>query len=440
MATASTPAVEYVARLAIEPAPEPIQNVIKTSFISIITLYNYTQMNKFEEQCHLIFLLEDFPEVVLAQVNAILKAESIDKQYQFADKISLMTPEFGTKVGSFQTNVQLYEQRIEQKVKQIMEIDLALLKFIASVPERIEQNSFKLPVNVDIPYLVGEYMSIKEKQIVAKISKALELQNISVINSAFEMAPKLEKCIFDNTQYTARTPAAARLNQLTDNGNPQLMHDYQLLVDFCDIFFNNERVRTTLTERNISQIPAQFLTIGIDIRQVLSSLASMYSPTDEQNRNIRNFFSDGGGRSNEDGMQVDDIDGDESVKATSKRRRRFISRSRRESTIYAHKIMVLLVYFICLEDSTDPDWLSKIPLPIREFRAQLVITLNRMIEHLLEYIQFKANSDAYKIVFSRLPLVRPNEPFNTGNNRFITHMMYVLQYALNYAAFLYNAV
>lgn len=416
--------------------------------ISIFALYNYAMMQDFEQQLHLVFLVEDYPQFLLNEVNCLLKAESIQKQYVLTDKIRLLHKDFGRKysIGDSVT-LSVREQQIEQKVENIMALDIALLKFIESVPDRIEQNSFKLPQNADVPYLVGEYMSIKEKQIVSKISKALDLYNTAEFSDSFEPIAKLETVVFNNTLYLTRINES-ELQRLTQN-NDDFKHDYRLLVEFCDEFFKSSENRS-IAEMRADQIPWKLTNFGVDTQQILIAMASVFSPDNDTYYRLKMFFA------NNDPT----IDQDNSVK--SAKRRMLSIRSLRESALYSNKIMILTLYFMFMEEndelleqappaeSSELDKSktkrkrkssaasSRLPRNVEEYRNQFIIVLNRMIQHLLEYTQFKAASKDYKIRYSQLPIIDMHGL--DAKKRPITSLIYVMQYALNFAPFLCSTV
>lgn len=401
-----------------------------STFISILALNDYVQRNGFEAQLHLIFLVDDLPQIVLNETMALLKAESIQKQYIFTDRIRKLDPKFGEDVPVNATAQDLifYETDITSKVENIMALDIAIIQFITTVPELMQQNSFKLPTNADSDFLLSEYMLIKEKQVVAKIGKALELILMAEFNSAFQKIPRLEGIIFGNDQLMDRI-SAENLQKCT-NGDPILAHDYRTLVEFYDVFvgsksLNRETTRSVpknAAEVTAQKIPMDILNISIDVRQVLYAMASRFAGNNNVNTRLRNFFEGN-----------EDLDRDESQRArNTSKRYSSDNRSLRESTIYTTKVMSLLVYFMILEENQRPE--DEMPRHIKEMQNQLILTLTRMVEHLLEYIQYKSSMTTpdYKTLYSQLPLVDRVDP----NQKPITAIIYILQYALNFAPFL----
>lgn len=370
--------------------------------LSILTLYNYVHTENFEKQIHLIFLVEGLPEMVLDEVNMILKAGTMDRQYHLTKQIHMFEPNFGSESIEI-VSLRERELAIEEKVENIMALDIGLIKFVATVPGLIEKNSFKLPTNVDSDYLIGEYMSIKEKQVMHKISKALDLYNKVDFSVETHMVKKHETVIFDNDNYTERKPE-----------NIQCDHEYELLINFINLFFSNNKTRNLLLPDEF-ELPTELLLIGIDIRQVLYSMASMYSPNDEMNRNLRDFF-----RGNSE------IDNEEEERAP-KKRRNALYRSLRESYNYSHKILILLLFFMVKEEAGETNFVDY----IAEIRNQLILTLGRMLEHLISYIQFKSRDENYKIKFSRMPLSKfPSDDMP------LSKVFNSIQYALNFLPFI----
>ncbi|WBR61467.1 hypothetical protein [Drosophila suzukii associated hytrosavirus 1] len=393
-----------------------------TCCISLVSLYLYTQKPDFDKQLHLVFLVEDFPDFLLNETNCLLKAESIQQQYVLTDTIRMLNTNFGRESIEIM-RLEEREKLIEEKVENIMALDIALLKFIESVPERIEQNSFKLPQNADVPYLVGEYMSIKEKQIVSKISKAMDLYNTAEFNENFIPLPKFQHVLFNNLSYTSRV---VENHVIESAGNDiQLQHEYRLLVNFADEFFKSSKIREMI-ELEESAFNWDKMNTGIELRQTLFALASMFSESKETHDYINRFF----------GHKDNDIDREEKVNA---KHANLSSMSLRSCYLYSTKFMILTLYFMFLEENAEKNQSKcEIKNNIEEFRNQLILILTRMIEHLIEYIQFKAASNKYKVYYSQLPLIDIENL--DAKKRPITSLMYIMQYALNFAPFLCNSI
>lgn len=395
---------------------------MKNKFISIVSLCLYTQIPDFENQLHLVFLIEDYPKQLLNQINCLVKAENIHMQYMFEDKIKLIDKEYG-KNKLNQLSLSQYEKSIENKIESIMTLDIELLRFISTVPDRIENNSFKLPKNADVSYLMNEYIMIKEKQIISKINKAYNLSKLAQFNSNFVELHKLSNVTFNNERYLSRVKKVKK-DQEIDNIDDE--HDYILLLDFISIFFENKSYRT-IDEKQLLKAD---LLVNLDARQISYAMASMFSTDQKIHQKISLFFSN-------------DILNEEINNDTSKRKKTSMLISKmtlRECKSYANRIMVIIVYFMLLEkhNKVSNNNFIKIPKYLENYRNQLIIILNRMIKHLIEYIQFKATSDKYKIVYSVLPLIQiknidpKKEP--------ITEFIHILQYTLNFASFLCNSL
>lgn len=398
---------------------------IQQKFISIFSLYNYTQNENFYRQLHLVFLIEDFPEILLNETNAIIKAASCQQQYLFTDHIKLLNGTFGEKRIETMT-LRQREASIETKVENIIALDIALLKFIASVPERIEQNSFKLPRNVDKSYMMNEYMTIMERQIILKISQALkEYQQINV-DEIYTPAKKLRFFEFQDTAYIKQLPSEEKLNRLTQNQD-ELYSDYLKLNQFVTTVFKNSNIRSMMDGN--SQYIQEALPSSIDTRQVLYSMTLMFMYTENRNymTTLRDAF-----------QTTPDIDQDESQRGSSKRRK-FQFQTQREAEIYIYKIIVLLVHFMYVEEQyPNVDINTILQQNLIDVRNQLILILTRMIDHLLMYIQFKNKKDhSKKLVYSKLP-IRDTRELNATNQQ-ITFLLYVLQYTLNFAPFLIRA-
>lgn len=400
---------------------------MQNKFISILTLYAYTQMKNFESQIHLVFLMEDYPDFLLNEINSLLKAASLEKQYNFSDKIGLVVDNCGRRLKQNiiqQPSLAELEKSIENNVENIIALDIALLKFIHSVPDRIEQNSFKLPQNADVPYLMNEYLSIKEKQVISKISKSYELYQLADFNSSFVQIKKLDNVIFNNNLYLTRIKKK-KLKEVTGD-DVEREHDYRLLVDFCEKFFENSKYRS-ISDVNPFNIPGEILKVNIDLRQILYTMASVFSSSSETHRFITQFFYD-----------VDPtVDQNENTKA---KRTQLSVMTIRECTQYATKIMILIIYFMFIEENNiiSDNINQQLPKLLEEYRNQIILCLSHMINHLVEYIDFKAKFKENKIRYSTLPLIDVKN-FDSKNQP-ITHLIYLLQYTLNFAPFLCNSI
>lgn len=428
--------------------------ITNNTCLSILTLCNYAQLEGYDRKIHLIFCVENLPEIIMNETRNILKAESIQYQYVFQDTIRLFEPNFGRTINE-NFDIKAQERKIADKVENIIAIDIALLKFVAKVPDLVAKNSFKLPRNVDTNYLMKEYMTIKEKQIITKLSKAIAMYNISDMNETFEQTFKLETAIFNDAEYMSRIPTNSM-----DYTNATQMHDYKLLVDFVDNFFTNSRLRAAIqmTTSDGSDMPNDLFDISIDERQVLSAMASMFSISDDTNRNLRLFFENGntnnGGANSQSMMVVDEPAGEEEEitvvrDSSTSRFKKVISsnRSKRESTTYATKILILLVYFTIMEENRckcDEAAAATAAPPlttnVRVIRNVLIRVLTRMVEHILEYVQYlSTKSENQKIRYSRLPIISNVLSMCNLREMPITNLLFTLQYTLNFAAFIINA-
>lgn len=415
---------------ALEAPSPPAQTTIT---LSIITLYNYVHTEGYEHQLHLVFMVDGLAAMLLNETNLLLKAATMDRQYVLAEQMQLIEPKFGDREIEV-VSLRERELAIEEKVENIISLDLALLRFVGTLPDLVERNSFKLPTNVDADYLIGEYMTIKEKQIVLKISKALELYNLADFNDAFEAIPKLDRVVFNNDNYTSRLPDSNKVDASTMTTSSALEHEYRLLIDFCDLFFGSSSLRSVANAENIPT--ADILNIGVDVRQVLYAMSSMFA-TDEENTNrrLKLFFEYGSADA------IDDMD----TTLDSSKRLNSTNRSLRESRNYSNKFLILLIYFLSFEEDTEDDEDDednvRMPRYVEELRNQCVLTLTRMLEHLLEYIQFKSSDPKYKIKFSRLPLCSNRncegdmDDASVSQRRPISVLIKSLQYALNFGSF-----
>lgn len=390
-------------------------------FISILTLVYYTQINGFENLLHLLLMLPDYSKLLLNELYTIGKASNIQNQYLLANKIRLINPNYGdTRMEVVQLRER--EEAIEQKVENIIAIDIALLKFIETVPERIEKNSFQLPQNADVPYLMSEHLTMKENDLIKIISGAFQIFENAKFTEQYQEAPKLDKVIFNNQRFLTRTQKS-QLRELSDN--QELEYDYRSTLDFLNQFFENSSNRS-IAEIRSSNLPRS-LGISLDLRQTLYAMASMFSLDDEMHRKISNFFN-----------TVDpSIDQEQNLKA---KKPLLSNMTRRNSAIYANKVLMLILYFIFVEENNDlNDSTEGLASNVQQYRNQLVLILNRIIEHYLEYIQYKTTTvELKKIFYAKLPLL--DIPKLDSKRRPITYLIYILQYALTFAPFLSSAL
>lgn len=395
-------------------------------FISILSLYFYVKRKNFENDIHLIFFNYGYAEMLLNEIDSISKASHIQSQYMIQDKVRLVQPNYG-KTSMEAASISEREAAIEEKVENIISLDIALLKFISSVPEIIEKNSFKLPKNADMPYLVNEYKIIKEQRIMQIISKSLDLYSSAEFVDSYRAIGKLESVEFNNQMYTSRFD-----QNIMEHGSENNIHNHILMINFFNMFFENSKYRT-VSEINSQTFPRSLLNFSVDLRQTLYAMSSMFSVTEKTHTFITNFFNKSGANNA--------LDQNENLKA---KRPTLSVMTRREASTYANRFMVLVVYFMFIEENNDLNSNNdKLPPFIEEYRNQFILVMNRILEHLIEYIQFKVYSSRIdgnineQTIFSQLPLIDIDNL--DPNKRPITNIVYAIQYALNFAPFLCNA-
>lgn len=387
--------------------------------LSILSLVLYTQQPNYENLLHLLFATPDYCDFVLNEVNSLIKASNLQSQYVLEREIKLVQPSFGT-MQMEKATIKEREDAIEEKVENIMAMDIAILKFISTVPEYVEKNSFYLPKNVDVPYLVNELLTFQERQKITVISNAYEIYQNAQFNTSYQVIPKIDTVVFNNELFLSRIRKDKMEKHTTDF---EMEHDYRLLVNFCNLFFENSRNRsfTHITALKISQ----HITFTPDLRQVLYAMSSTFSADERVHRSVSQFFNKSALDNN---------------KNFTTKRARLTTMTLRKCHQYTNNILILIIYFMVIEDNNDVDNNGD-PLPpnVEDYRNQLMYILSRMLEHLLEYIKFKARDiENYKIKYSQLPL--NNIPGLSESTRPITFIMYNLQYALNFAPFLFQSL
>lgn len=382
--------------------------------ISILSLYWYTQREGFENQIHLTFLIDDYYLQLENEVNSISLAANIQLKYLLESKIKLISKDFRAKSEFLDTTVIECEKLIRNRVENIMSLDIALLKFIASVPDLIKSNSFNLPQDADETYLMREYMTIKERQIITKISNAYELSQMTNLNDLLKPIIKLESVVFDNQRYLTRV-SNSKLREISAE-DEMLKKDYISLIDFASRFFENSKNRTISDTANL---PEHLTRYGLDIRQTMYAMSSSFALTSDTHRNISNFFT---GQIKNDHAQT--------------KRKKTSHMSLRECSLYTNNFMVLVVYLIMLEEYQKLD--DGIGTQIEQYHRQIILILNSMIEQLLEYIQYNSVMKKKVIQYSQLPLLNIDNLATHENS--VLKLIYILQYILNFAPFLFYTI
>lgn len=381
------------------------------SNISILTLFFYTRNQKFLQQIHLIFLIDnEFPRTVLDSINLILRAQTIQNQYNFANKITLLDENFGDTELAV-TSVRSRELAIEEKIENIMALDIAILEFIASVPKLVERNSFKLPGNFSVDYLVSELVSVNERQIISRLAKTFDIYEAADVCNMFE--PLVLNTSFGGERTTKRY-------RHRDGDEDDLEHNKVQFTRFWSIFSNQGG-------GDDDEIPGEDMTI--ELRQLLFAMATLFSADSERvHAQLRDMF-----------LRVD-IDREHSVKATKRKLLGNIinDMSVEQSRVYAGRAMFLIVHFMTSEDNGEP-----IDERLRDQRNQILLLLSRFLDHLLEYIEFRVNAavdsgvPSTKIPYSKLPIAEENfDP----KDKPVTFLVHMIQYALNFAPFLSHTI
>lgn len=386
--------------------------------ISIVTLSCYTLMKDFDKQSHLIFLANNYANSLLNEIEMLQRSTRIENQHRLDEQVQLLDPDF--KKTNFRYTISEMEQSIKDTIRDIMQVDIDILKFIRAVPDQIVRHAYQLPSNYNNTYLVKDYNLFKEERIITTLSKTLQVYENAQFDENFIQVEKLSEVYFNNNQYTSRLLTTTKNMDQNINVN----FEYHLLVDFCDKFFHDKAI-TKIRDITSNKIPTDFLRSTIEIRQILYVMQTTFSSDVKTNGRIKAFFR---------GDENVDVDIDESVRSV--KRPNLMDKSLRESKIQTFNFMALLVYLMSIEENNDVLINhDKLPKFIEEYKNQAILTLNRMIEHLLEYIQFQSKTNR-KILYSKLPLV--NIKLLDARVRPITQLIYMLQYALNYAPFLFT--
>lgn len=389
---------------------------MQKKFISIVALYLYTQQDNYENLLHLVFAVPDYPQNLLNEINLVVKAANTQAQYVLEKQMKILKPTYGDALIE-KISLKDREFAIEEKVENIVALDIAILKFISSVPDRIEQNSFQLPQNADVPYLIGEYISIREKQMVSRISRAYELFRGTEFSDSFQLVPKIPTVVFNNNKYLTRVEK----NEVVQL-NKQEEHDYYLLINFLNHFFENSNNRQLSAAMNTSSLPS-YLTYSADLRQILYMMASTFDSTGTVHKNLTNFFYN------------IDPNLDQSETFEGPKRKLLSQMTMRESVKNTNNILSLFVTFMLVEENNDINQVEEsLPQNIIEYRNQFILILNRMIEHLIKYMLYKGRNKKGKMKYSTLPLIE-TPPFDP-QKRPISYLLYIIQYALNFAPFL----
>lgn len=370
--------------------------------ISAYALYCYTQRPRFEEQIHLVFAVKNFPEHLENEINAISVAANIQLKYLLKEKIQLLSKDFQIQQKYNEKSVAECEQEIHDCVENIMALDLALLKFASSVPDMVKNNCFSIPANADEQYLVREYMSIKEQQMIAKISKSYRAVIADTFNEVFKEAPKINDIIFNNSRYTSRV-SPKDLDKIREP-------EYMLLLDLISSFFEHKENRDVST-----YLPKHLTTQGVDVRTVTYTMVAAFSNDKDILTHLNKFIS----------LKPMPVDAVKRVKT--------MQMTLRQCSAYAKTFMVLIVYLILGEENE-----TELHPMFEDYRRQVIITLSSLIYQLLEYIQYKTIKKKQNILYSKLPLINIE---NISSGRYpILRLIYVMQYCLNFAAFLFNTI
>lgn len=391
--------------------------------LSILSLYMYTRNINYAKQLHLVFCMENYPELLLDGINLILKAQSMQNQYFLMNSIKTVAEDFGN-IEIDVMSVRDLELIIEEKTEHIMAMDIALLKFIASVPEIIEENSFKLPGNVSVDYLVGEYLSVGEHRIVTRLAKTFDLYTSADACSRFETVtpPFNGRTIQYSNDENIRKIKRERDLQSSDDEEVDIDIYHRKFLKFYKKFIDTGRAHSSLDlVHTVDSNKLSQLLSTLELRQLLFAMSTTFSGVSTHAKLIDIF------------IDANITDRDESVKA-AKRQNIIANMSVEECRTYASDFMISVVFFMTVEaNNNNTDDI----LPDR--RNQLLLVLVRMLDHLLEYIDFKANQETCnKILYSKLPIV--DDDSLDSQTKPITATINMIQYALNFATFISNAI
>lgn len=382
-------------------------------FISVLSLYFYTRLENFNNLLHLVCIVEDYSDFLLNETIALVKAANIQNQYKLEKKLKLFSPSYGEQYMSMMKLAER-ENAIEETIENIIAIDIAILQLIASVPDHFEKNSYHLPRNVDTPFIMGEYMMAKETNVLSTVSHALKLyQQIAASSDNKYEIYKLDVIVFNNTQFLSRLADNRLLPPIGSEGQKK----YKLSVDFINNFYSQARKFKTPADQ--LEYLSKLLNFQIDLRQILYCLSSLFATDNLTHINLKSLVTD-------DSYEIDED------RCCPRKKSRTSIKTQRECAIFATKFMEIIVHFMMLEDQQDKVELTAY---VAKRRNDFILVLNRILEHLLEYNKFKANNrDNHEFMYSKLPLRSSNIP--SPENKSISQLMYLIQYALNFAPFL----
>lgn len=390
---------------------------IDEEFVSILTLFFYTRRDDFEKDIHLIFLMENYPEMLMDGINLIKKAQIIENQYNFTDKISMLAENFGRLyLEGFSVNE--LELLIEEKIENIISLDIAILKFISSVPNIVEKNGLKLPGNFNVDYLIGEYLSMQERQIIAKLAKTFDIYESADACNIFEAVPKNKILSYTHDTYIRQL----KRERLYDSSDEEDELDKNQ-IQFTEFYTNFMDICKVKSSCNISQVKLLKHSFVIEYRQLLFTMSVLFGKnTSDTYSKLRTIFLT--------------VDNNKDNSRTSKARKTesiIKDMSIDDCREYSTYSLILIIYFMTVEYNNE-----SLEGELIQIRNKMILLLSRMLDCLLEYIHFRANEKKEnKVIYSKLPIVEDNV---NAKEKPITFMMYMIQYTLDFAPFINNAI
>lgn len=388
-------------------------------FISIQALYFYTQIPDYEWTTFLIYMIPGYPEMLENEVNNMIKATSLSLQYSLKSDAHYIDPEFGKAKISNPKSLSDLERAIRGNVRNIINLDINLIKLLKELPKQIQNNSFKLPQNVDSRHLINEYMDIKETQMISKILSTLSLfnktQRIGDDTSYQRTYSMLPNLIFNNTLLSNRMVQKDVKSLRTEKEVKVHRH----LIEFIDYFYTQDNTRYTTDGPEGRE----------DIRSILIALA-MHFDNSEDFEHIFAYF------------EAQDPPPEENSKVVIKRGRKQV----RKPTKLTHRLAVSnsknfmgTIVSLIQYETNQVEYQKFLEESSNKFaRNHIVSIIIQMLNIYIQYTKFKSTQKNYRMKYSRLPLITIDclDP----TERPITNAIYLLQYALMFAPFFHSSI
>lgn len=358
-------------------------------------------------------MVSDYSESLLNETIAIMKASNIQNQYSIAKKVKLFAPEFGaTRMP--QMPLREREDAIDETIENIISLDIATLKFISTVPDQVQNNSHNFPVNAaSSGHLMNECMRYRECGVIFAVCKAVKLYELAPYNDYFEVVPKIDAVTFNNTTFLDRTFDGETTATTT------AAFEKASLLDFLEDFY---KTSVSSPERRLETLE-NLLNFEMDFRRIMYAFTIMFARDTQVHTDLTAFM-----------LKNESIGTEKSQRG---KRRKPLRLTTREGKVASKRYMQVIVLFMLLEKNMENGDIprDKVSSVILRKYNELLAVLLQMLNDLVEYIQYKnENPELYKALYSQLPLI--TEPFKASQGSPVTHMIFMLQYALNFATFI----